>query len=56
MGFTPREVDDMSLWQFQTVAAGVADAHRIDDGLDDDEAATLAAGLAAALESSAGDD
>lgn len=56
MGFTPREVDDMSLWQFQAVAAGVAASHRLDDGLDDDEAAALAAGLDAALNASAGDD
>lgn len=56
MGFTPREVDDMSLWQYQAVAAGVAEAHRTDDGLDDAEAATLAAALDAALDASAGDD
>lgn len=27
MGFTPRQVDDMSLWQFQAAYAGWAEAN-----------------------------
>lgn len=27
MGYTPREVDDMSLWQFRAAAAGFARFH-----------------------------
>lgn len=39
MGFTPREVDDMSLWQFQAAYAGWAAANgaKVEDELTDDE-------------------
>lgn len=31
MGFTPREVDDMSLWELAACAAGYAKAHGAED-------------------------
>ena len=31
MGFSPAEVDAMSLWQFRAVAGGVAQANGVED-------------------------
>lgn len=39
MGFTPQQIDAMSLWQFQSAVNGYADAHDPDGdkGLDQEE-------------------
>lgn len=39
MGFTPQQVNEMSLWQFQAAVNGYADAHtpEADQGLDQQE-------------------
>lgn len=38
MGFTPREIDDMSLWQFEALCAGWAKQFDDGKGLTDTEA------------------
>lgn len=46
IGFTPQQVNDMSLWQWMTVMNGYVAAHSPENkGLSDDEADDLAAYL-----------
>ncbi len=50
MGFTPQEVEAMSLWQFQAASVGWAEANgaKADGGLTQDEFERAAAALDAA--------
>lgn len=41
MGFTPRQIGDMSLWQIHAAAAGWAEANGGGGGLDADEIGEL---------------
>lgn len=49
MGMSPRQVDDLSLWQFSAASDGYADAHSTSDGaMSEDEIAVAEAALDAA--------
>lgn len=48
MGFTPREVGDMSLWQFAAVADGFAASRGSGEGLSAEETRALDMALDAA--------
>lgn len=41
MGFTPREIEDMSLWQFEAAAVGYAKSNGGDEGMTTKEADNL---------------
>jgi hypothetical protein len=45
MGFTPREVDQMSLWEFHAVCGGVMKANSSEDTLSTEQTAALAQAL-----------
>lgn len=41
MGFTPNQINEMSLWQFLAAVEGYAKAHSSDEGLSEKEADEL---------------
>lgn len=43
MGFTPREVDQMSLWEFSAASGGFMKANSSDETLSSEQAEALAA-------------